>query len=168
MEYNKAMKAVVSILLLLVFFVGCGPKGPPRYQGKSLRYWAALAASKEPAKRQEAADAMGKIGPTSLRFLVKLLSDEDRHVRNRAVLSMIGMGEKAAPELILLLQNPDPQTRTAAAKAIKVVGLDAKSAIPALKVAVEDADPAVRREAHQALQRLTTKSPLSAETPLKR
>jgi HEAT repeat protein len=97
-------------LLLFCVFIGCGHKDRPgEFQGKPLRYWETQAVSANPDNRRAAVEALGKIGPSGLRCLVKLLNDGDRHVRARASLTVSQMGSIAVPELKRLLNAPTNQ-----------------------------------------------------------
>jgi HEAT repeat protein len=65
----------------------------------------------------------------------------------------------AKPDLLILkliekLSAPDPITRRNAAGALRLHGLRALPAVPALTALLEDEDARVRREAERALERL--------------
>jgi len=89
---------------------------------------------------------------------VKLLYDRNPRVQAAAVLAVVGMGQTAVPPLVQLLQDPDPKARLRAVKTLEFLGMDAKEAIPALKEAVHDDNPGVRRAAQRAVKTVSTKT----------
>ena len=100
------MRLLPSILLLLLFCLGCGHKArPDRYQGKPLRYWESQADSENFDSRRAAAKALGEIGPNGVPTLLILSQDQDSRVRASATLAMLSMGKRAVPQLIESLQG---------------------------------------------------------------
>jgi HEAT repeat protein len=146
------MKQFLPLLLLLLFLFGCGHKSLPNtYQGKSLRYWEAMAASENPELRRNAAKALGEIGPNGVPTILVLFRDHDDRVRASAMLSLLGVGQPAVPHVIPLLYDPDPKVRFGAVKAIQLLGPEAKEAIPDLKELLHDENRHVRQASGQAL-----------------
>jgi HEAT repeat protein len=65
----------------------------------------------------------------------------------------------AVPTLVELLGNPLPQVRVLAANDLGHIGPGANSALPALRDAIQDSNPAVKRAAEEALKRILPQSP---------
>ncbi len=103
---------------------------------------------------QMAAQALGLIGDPAIPVLLKLLHDESKEVRHRAIwgLGMAGPAAvKALPELIRALDNDDPEIRAGAAIAFERIGPEACLAIPELTRALNDEDHYVRSRAKRTL-----------------
>jgi HEAT repeat protein len=58
-------------------------------------------------------------------------------------------------KLIEKLGDKDPRVRRNAAGALRMQGIKAATAVPAISRLLDDADPWVRREAEQAIEQLT-------------
>lgn len=67
---------------------------------------------------------------------------------------MPSVGDRLIAKLIEKLGDGDPRTRRNAAGALRLHGVRAIDAIPALCRLMEDTDPRVRLEAERALDRL--------------
>lgn len=106
-----------------------------------------------------AAFALGNIGGESGVFALPVLREALRHedpsVRGRAALSLVRMGEMAAPavpELIKTLKDADVEVRRNSAVALTKIGSKAVAAVPALTEALEPTEhEEVRKYAAQAL-----------------
>jgi HEAT repeat protein len=158
------MKRMLPLLLLFYLaFLGCGQKSLPNtFQGKSLRYWEAMAASQNPELRRNAAKALGEIGPNGVPALILLYQDRDDRVRTSALMALLEVGgPKAVPQIIPFLHDPDPKIRFGAVKAIQAFGKEAKDAIPALKELLHDESRSVRQAATAALLIFGIKPPAS-------
>ena len=154
------MRRYFLILLLLVAcLAGCQrtQRHAPEYQGKSLRYWEAKAASGNAPDRIAAAEALGEIGPPGLPGLVKLLTDKDHLVRGAAMLGVAKMGPTAVPGLRKLAHDAKPAVRNAAAKAIAgaMLNLSRKEAVPQLIEMLRDSSPDVRAIAAKTVMIMT-------------
>ena len=89
--------------------------------------------------RREAVDALAKLGPASLQFLLKALQDKDPGVRETAVESLGALGPNAAasvPALIALLRDTK-QIQSSVIKTLRKIGPDAAAAIPELLAVLE-------------------------------
>ncbi|MDD5289298.1 MAG: HEAT repeat domain-containing protein [Dehalococcoidales bacterium] len=85
----------------------------------------------------------------NINALIKLLSDKDGYVREKARLALVGMEKEATAPLMELLTARDQQTRWEAAKALGTIA--DPSAIPALIDALEDKIFDIRWLAAEAL-----------------
>jgi HEAT repeat protein len=131
-----------------------------------------------------AAWALGKIGPAAVAALVSALDHTDKYVPREAAwaLGQIGPEARAAiPKLVAILKfpsgessfdqikgnpagqdtevmfghpGPDTTLRACAARALGKIGLEARSAIPALIAALADPNDQVAQAAAQALEQL--------------
>lgn len=72
-------------------------------------------------------------------------------MREAAADALGRIGEPAVPELVRMLQDPDPALRRQAADVLARIGPRAGAAVPQLTLALDDADPQVRRSAARAL-----------------
>jgi len=113
-----------------------------------------LLTAPEVSDRRHAAKALAQMGPTAAeasKALVVALADEDAEVRVNAAISLAEIGEtgalEAVPGLLATLRYSD---RRAFRKAIEVLYFF-QSAIPALKIALNDKNAAVRAGAAEAL-----------------
>jgi HEAT repeat protein len=115
---------------------------------------------KEPAKRREAADALGKLGArakTAIPALMAALKDE--FVSSNAALALRGIGAPAVPALVKGLKNANPMVRARSALGLAKMDGAAKSAVPALKKALKDHDARVRLRVAYALWNADPKQP---------
>ena len=126
----------------------------PAYQAKTLAQWKVAANDAKPKVRQDAAKALGQLGPAAIPVLVDLLADEDGKVRSDVTQSLKRIGSAAVPPLTALLSDKRPAVRLAAAKALKYFGTQAKPAAAALVATLKDKDDAVREAAFNALPRV--------------
>ena len=114
----------------------------------------------EAARRREAVDKLDAISADEARpYLLQALGDTDVEVRVRAARS-IGRHRiaDATPQLVALVENPEPRLREAAVEAIGLLralrpDADAR-ALGALERALGDAEPSVRQAALSAIGRL--------------
>ena len=142
------MRLFLTILLMFAAIsFGCAQKKkPPSYQGKSVRHWAIQAESEDPAKRREAAIALGKCGPEGLPALMKLVQDKERKVRAVATVAVMGMGPTAVPKLKELIHDwEDEPTQTVTIKALTqaLVNMGTKGEEDLIEL-LKDPDPNVR------------------------
>lgn len=107
--------------------------------------------------------AIGDVGRNSrecVNVLLSLLDDQqdrDLVVACFAGIALAHIGEPSVPGLVRQLQNPKCRARHLAAQALAAIGPAAKRAVPALKEALTDADPNVRRSAAVALKAIESR-----------
>ena len=107
--------------------------------------------------REEAADALGRIGPdarAAVPALTKALSDEHEGVRYYAALALAAIGPDAGaavPALIRALRDEKDFVRWKAARALGRIGPDAEAAIPAVIEMLDAGDGPDRWVAAEAL-----------------
>src|SRR5207302_5491668 len=128
------------------------------HDGRPLRYWLRTLRSGDERSRENAAHALGQIGPESpdvLPALAQALGDEDYIVRKNAAVALGRIGPAArdtAPALIRALKDAEPMVRRPAARALGDIDPDPAIAVPALvEVVTKDADVATRVDAIGAL-----------------
>jgi len=122
---------------------------------------------KEWEVRREAAAALGKLNnPESLEPLAKVLDDFDADVREAAAVALGKMGDRRAVfPLVLALKDEVAGVRRIAAAGLSRIDPDwvslpeTRAAAEKLKVAIQDADPAVRFFVAQLLVNLGEMSP---------
>jgi HEAT repeat protein len=111
---------------LTVGLVLTGCSAERRFEGRPLSYWQERIKSPNKADRWRAAVALGELPPTtsSVRLLAEATKDPDSSVRYHAVRALVTLGPAAAPaaeELRERLQDPTPQTRTLAERALRQI-----------------------------------------------
>ncbi|MEX2216561.1 MAG: HEAT repeat domain-containing protein [Phycisphaeraceae bacterium] len=108
---------------------------------------------KDLAVRVLAAQVLGKIKHVeAVPILITAMEDEDRGVRDSAILALAETGEPAIPALGQLLKHEDWQKRWAAAYALNVIGT-IKTAEQLVRV-LNDEDERVREQAVTAMARI--------------
>lgn len=113
--------------------------------------------------RQSAAHALGCIGPAAnpaVPELVKALSgDRNMLVRQEIVRALGGIGTpEAITALIGALADPDQDVRRYAVISLKMLGSEAKEAIPALKqIMMSEKDQGIRDQVEAALKLMGAK-----------
>jgi HEAT repeat protein len=111
-----------------------------------------LLEDKEWEVRREAATALGRLNnPQCFEPLAKVLDDTDADVREAAALALSKTGDRrAVPPLVLALKDEVAGVRRIAAAGLSRIDPDwvslpeTRSATEKLKVAIQDAEPAVR------------------------
>jgi HEAT repeat protein len=136
----------------------------PTYQGRSSSDWIALLSDPDPAERERAAYALGRIlsiQPNSRRVvaaLVTALRDTADGVREAAAGALATPevpAEEAMPYVVELLEDSaHAHVREHGAMIIGAFGARAASAVPALLSALDDSVPQVRAAAAGALRRI--------------
>jgi HEAT repeat protein len=104
-----------------------------------------------PTVRKVAVQSISKLAPDvpgAVPALVELFPEEEAV---RAVAEFGPAGADAVPELIALLDHPDPAVRRNACRTLGRIGEAAKSAVPALTARLSDPEPPVREYAAKAL-----------------
>ena len=110
----------------------------------------------DPSVRLPAALAAAAIDPTNREFVPVLrqaMLDGDGPVF-LAVGRLGPNGAWATPTLVGLLSHPEARIRVVAALTLGEIGPDAGDAIDGLRRALDDPEPAVRKRAHEALDRI--------------
>jgi HEAT repeat protein len=128
-----------------------------------------LLEDKEWEVRREAASALGKFrNPETFEPLAKALDDFDADVREAAVVALSKSGDRrAVPALVLALKDEVGSVRRIAAAGLSRIDPDwvslpeTRAAAEKLKVAIQDAEPAVRFFVAQLLVDLGEMSPES-------
>jgi HEAT repeat protein len=129
------------------------------YRGKTIMIWALQLASPDAAARDEATSAFKNLGPTAVPSLVKLLKTKDPGLRRRAWAIAVKLPRSLRAWFFRDVNWPDPtDLRTAAAKALGLIGPRAQSAIPALSRSLRDPAPQVRLETATAMARIGKES----------
>jgi hypothetical protein len=98
--------------------------------------------------------------------LTAALADSDGRVRELAAQAIGEIGVEAAPAvpaLVLLLKNPDVGSRCAACIGLTGIGAVAKDALPALRAALADPNPDVRRFAQRAVDKIEARCALARQ-----
>jgi HEAT repeat protein len=116
--------------------------------------------NKHPDVREEAAlqlEGVPETADAALPLLAPLLGDRYEDVRNAASQAMGGMGKKAVPYLTKALGDKKPMVRLHAARALGLIGGDARVAGPAVANLLGDKDERVRRSASDALRAIRPK-----------
>jgi HEAT repeat protein len=120
----------------------------------------------DPRVRYYAAKSLAEFGPDAkpaAAALTEALKDANSETRYFLVKALAKLkldkapNEAAVPGLTLCLKEADPKTRYYAAKCLKDLGVQAKSAAPALREATRDTDKGVRETALAALKKITPK-----------
>jgi HEAT repeat protein len=83
--------------------------------------------------------------------LVASLKSTDEAARGRATAELVSRGEASVPALVVMLSDPDPAARRAAATTLWGLGSKAASAVPQLASALSDQDAGVRMTAAMAI-----------------
>lgn len=126
-----------------------------------------LLEDKEWEVRREAATALGKLNnPETFEALAKVLDDQDGDVREAAAVALSKTGNRrAVPPLVLALKDESASVRRIAAAGLSRIDPDwvslpeTRSAAEKLKIAIQDAEPAVRFFVAQLLVNLGEMSP---------
>ncbi len=105
-----------------------------------------------------AARALESFGPAAkaaVGDLIKSLTASDAEMRKAAMRALVGIGTDARPAIpalsATLVEDQDPRVRQLAAEVLSKFGDKAKEAEPALRRALRDSDPDVRKAASDAL-----------------
>jgi HEAT repeat protein len=80
-----------------------------------------------------------------------ITSNEQRSVAETASNALARIGAAAVPQVLPMLQNPDPQLQIRGAEILARIGPDAQLAVPDLTTLLAANDPAVRKAAAHAL-----------------
>lgn len=121
----------IPIVILLMSCAGCGPTLPEEFtvSGKTLDHWLTAIKSEDVGLREKAVKALGNVGtldPDVVPALTEALQDTAPSVRSKAALALLKIGpdaSEAVDALTIAAQNdPDPEVRLYAAKALEKVG----------------------------------------------
>ena len=156
----KRLAATTAVLLALTLQAGpCATADDkaPAYKGKPLSGWVEQLTDRSATARQEAAEALGKMGApakSAIAPLIAALADSDEVVRDAAGAALTAFGKEAVEPLTDALKHKEPTVRRGAADALGEVGPPAKAAVPALRDALLDQDADVRKAVAEALKRI--------------
>jgi HEAT repeat protein len=117
----------------------------------------AAVADRDVSVRLMAVEALGETGAEGeiLGPLLPALEDKDVSVRLAAEEALARGGKRMTAQLIAGLSEPSPRTRAAMARALGMIGPDAKRAVePLLRVALEK-KPVVKEVVYEALLRIS-------------
>ncbi len=116
--------------------------------------------------REAAAEALGKYAPLARKSLLVLLADRSASLRAAAAQALGAGGcTEAAPRLVQLLSDSDPEVRYAATTALSRLG---KAGVTALLPLLKSGTPALRARAAQTLGDLRAASAIPALEALAR
>jgi HEAT repeat protein len=109
----------------------------------------------DPNQREEAAKALGEIGPDAKAAVPALVAavtrDEESSVRKASGEALAAIGADAVPELLPFLNDSDSTVRWRSVHTLELLGPSAKDALPQIIKRLEDRDLRVRMEAVDAL-----------------
>ncbi|HVS38416.1 MAG TPA: HEAT repeat domain-containing protein [Gemmataceae bacterium] len=156
---GKATAAAIALGLIVCATCVTADDKEPVYRNKPLSAWIEQLADRSATARQEAAEAIGKIGTAAkpaIGPLVAVLADSDDTVRDAATQALAAFGKDAVPSLLAALKHSDADAdmREAAIRALGAIGPDAKAAAPALRDALTDKEQRIREAAAAALKRI--------------
>ena len=147
------MRCFTAAAVLLAFACRCpADDKEPVYQGKPLSAWVDQLSDPSPTDRQEAAEAVSKIGPSTksaLGPLIAALGDTDGVVRDAAAVALASFRKDAVPPLVAALKAHDPAVRRGAASALSFIGADAHAAVGPLIAALKADDDHRRARARR-------------------
>lgn len=170
---KKQYLALLACMALLT--TACSRKEKATYQGKPVSVWIEMLKDKDPSRKYAALQALSEIGPEA-KEAIPILIETIRETKNRdkRILvacnhALFGMGKEIVPTMISLLKDDDSEMRRGSAWMLGNLGPDAKDAIPALTVALNDSSEAVRIKAAEALKKIKeeegdSRRPNSAES----
>ncbi len=110
-----AQMAPLCLILQVVFFQ---PNLVVAQEDISSRVHALIEALKDWYVREDAARAMGQIGPDAVPVLIEALKNPEWEVRFGVALALGRIGTEAVPALIETLKDPEIVVRIAAARAL--------------------------------------------------
>jgi HEAT repeat protein len=162
---------VVLAAILLACRIARAQTQAPSRDDRSLPEWMERTNARDDAVLQNAALAIGKLGPEAkAALLVKMLDDKSWYVREAAAkaLERIGPDAKfALPSLVKMLAREEVTNRYAAANALGKIGPGSKAAAAALAEAATDDDGEVRDAALAALDKVCGETNAVASVLLK-
>jgi len=95
-----------------------------------------------------------KPGPPDVAGLIAQLQSPDVQKRGQARLTLIALGEQAAPALAGMLRSGAPAERLAAANILWGMGARGRIAVPELAQALDEGDPGLQLAAAMALENI--------------
>lgn len=128
---------------------------PPAYQGKSVKTWALQLSTGDPKARDEAAAAFNAMGTKAVPELVRLLRTRDTAWRRQVWFRAPKLSPAIRRAILTRVRPPDAASvRTAAARALAILGPNAARAVPKLVRALRDKQNRVNWDAAAALGRI--------------
>jgi HEAT repeat protein len=144
--------AAVGIGLLGGVAVMRRAKAEPRYNGQSLKVWAMQLYAPGPEVRNQATATIRALGTNGVPGLIELLESRDPFWRKQLWRAGLNLPPKLRPGLLRHSSVPEQEAvHQAAAMALRIIGPQAKSAIPALARALRRRESAARWEVAFAL-----------------
>ncbi len=159
----EAVYRIAAVLFCTSLFLGSSiamAGADPRLAHPESRVAETMAvhlADKDDCKRQEARQALVRIGRAAVPVLVKALEHPQASVRRLAaetVGSIKPPAEDAVPALIARLRDSNPQVRAACLEALRQIGEPKEQVIDAIMSAMDDESPSVRETAVNNLRRM--------------
>ncbi|MCK6579887.1 MAG: TIR domain-containing protein [Anaerolineae bacterium] len=95
--------------------------------------------------RKAAVDALGNMGETALRPLLRTLVHADKSIRYIAASKLAALGDAAVPDLLTLLDSPDIDARLRATWILGEIGSPAAADALARKLDDKDSQPTYRK-----------------------
>ena len=134
-----------------ILFSRPGPEARA-YRGKSIKAWALQLNASSPPARAEAAAAFTALGTNAVPGLVRLLEARDSFSRRGLLSLATKLPSRLRGRVLKWVRDPEARmVRSAAARALAVVGPGAEAAVPALARALRTDEAHVRWEAAAAL-----------------
>jgi HEAT repeat protein len=133
---------------------------PPAIDGRSLESWTKELGKDDPLAREEALDALARLGPNakpSLDAIRPLLKDALPTVRARAAVALWkieGKTDAALPVLVETARRPSRTIRQLLLDAVGGPGPDAKALAPALVECFNDRDPNLKSRCMQLFREM--------------
>src|SRR5690242_13487375 len=156
MRLLQALGLGAALALAVLASRAHAPGALPKWGGGDVSAWSAGLASRDPAIRRQAAEALSKFGrdaEAAVGPLVHALGDPDAAVRDHAAAALHRIGPAAVRPLTLALADSEPRVRRVAAAALARLEPVPPAAVGALAARLHDADAQVRRNAVEALAR---------------
>jgi HEAT repeat protein len=156
-HHSSRALAVASICTLVA--VGCAKTKVPERSGAKAEAAAKAKAEQivkpvvPPATEQQAAEATAA-APTVAELITTLAATTDSDARVLVIDEIGAVGQNALPALDVLVAtfaDPEPRVRWHSARAVGLIGEDARSAIPAVLKLLDDTDGIVVTQAAAAL-----------------
>jgi len=146
--------AAITVCALAVALSTWRNAGSFDYQGKSVKAWSLGLYLSEP-DRGEATAALQALGSNAVPRLIKMLQTSDSALHKRLWSLLPKLPPRVRFVVVRRVKPPNaPVVRMAAARALGIIGPEARSAVPALVGALRDKEAGVRWEAAEALGRI--------------
>jgi CubicO group peptidase (beta-lactamase class C family) len=157
--------ALLAIAVAVCFVLPTSLQSQTQTQVSRVRELIVALTDADPQVRENAALALGRIGPpaaAAIDPLVATFADRDIYLRGAAAVALGRIGEAAVPALTRALRDANEDVRWSAAIALGRLGPAGQAAVPALITAVSDTNENVRYAAVVALGGLRAAAPEAA------